>query len=110
MTPAAVLCAGDLAHGVVEGQAEDLDVEVNGVAGEVAFWPAPVGVLDDEAGIGGQNKIARLMRDELESAFFQKRDQWSQARGADLLTRPPGAWRTTMRRWVGHSLFSSGVG
>jgi hypothetical protein len=25
--------AGDLAHGVVEGQAEDLDVEVDGVAG-----------------------------------------------------------------------------
>jgi hypothetical protein len=31
MTPAAGLCGGDLAHGVVEGQAEDLDVEVNGI-------------------------------------------------------------------------------
>jgi len=36
MTPAAGLCACDLAHGVVEGQAEDLDVKVNGVAGQVA--------------------------------------------------------------------------
>jgi len=33
MTPAAGLCAGDLAHGVVAGQAEDLDVELNGVSG-----------------------------------------------------------------------------
>ena len=32
----------DLAHGVVEGQPEDLDVEVNGVASQIAFWPAPV--------------------------------------------------------------------
>ncbi len=35
------LRAGDLAHGVVEGEAEDLDVEVNGVAGQVALGPAP---------------------------------------------------------------------
>jgi hypothetical protein len=35
-----VLCAGDLAHGVVEGQAEHLDMEVNGVAGEVALRPS----------------------------------------------------------------------
>ena len=65
------LRAGELAHGVVEGQAEHLDVEVNGIAGEVAFGPAPVAVFDDQAGIGGQNKIARLARDELESAFFE---------------------------------------
>jgi hypothetical protein len=63
-----ILWANDLAHGIVEGQAEHLDVEVNGVAGEVAFGPAPVTVFDDEAGIGGQNKIARLAFDELESA------------------------------------------
>ena len=59
-----------MAHGVVEGQAEDLDKEVDGVAGEVVLgpasaWlrrgrPAPVAVLEDEAGIGGQNEIARL--------------------------------------------------
>lgn len=39
--------AGDLAHGVVEGKAEDLEVEVDGVAGEVAFGPAPVAVFED---------------------------------------------------------------
>ena len=49
--------AGDLAHGVVEGQAEDLDEEVDGVAGQIAFRPAPVAVFDDEAGIGGQGKL-----------------------------------------------------
>jgi hypothetical protein len=62
MTPVVVLCAGDLAHGVVEGQSEDLDVEVNGITGEIAFRPAPVAIFDDEAGIGGRDKVARLAR------------------------------------------------
>ena len=46
----------DLAHGVVEGQAEDLGTEVapssvavlrrvDGVAGQVALWPTPIGVF-----------------------------------------------------------------
>jgi hypothetical protein len=64
--PAARLCSGDLAHGIVEGQTEHLGVEVNGIAGQVAFRPAPEGVFDDEAGIGGQKKIARLAGDEIE--------------------------------------------
>jgi hypothetical protein len=38
----------------VEGQAQDLDGEVNGIAGQISFRPAPIGVLDDETGIGGQ--------------------------------------------------------
>ena len=46
----------------MEGQAEDLDVEVDGVAGELAFGPAPVAVFDDEAGIGGQNEVVRPSR------------------------------------------------
>ena len=58
MTPVVGLSASDLAHGVVEGEAEGLDVEVNGVTGEIALRPAPVAVFDDEAGIGGQNEIA----------------------------------------------------
>jgi len=40
MTPwveGCVLSVGDLAHGVVKGQAKDLDEEVNGVAGQVAL-------------------------------------------------------------------------
>jgi hypothetical protein len=35
-------------------------MEVNGVAGELSFRPAPAAVFDDGAGIGGQNRIARL--------------------------------------------------
>ena len=90
MTPAAGLLTGNLAHGVVEGQAEDLDVEVDGIASEVAFGPAPVTVFDDEAGIGGQNKIARLACDELESVFLEQWRQGRESRGANLLARPSG--------------------
>ena len=96
---------GDLAHGVVEGQAKDLDVEVNGVAGEVPLRPAPIAVFDDEAGIGGQGKIARLLGDEFKSALFEQGHEQSDAGGANLLPAPSGS-----RREVGHSLFASEVG
>ena len=89
MTPAAGLCAGDLAHGIVEGQAEHLDMEVNGVAGQIAFGPAPVAVFDDETGIGGQNKIAGRARNDLETALLEQRQQRREPGGADLLARPP---------------------
>jgi len=65
------LCAGDLPHGVVERKAKHLDVEVDGVAGEVAFGPAPIAVFDDETGTGGQNEVVRLPCDDFESAFFE---------------------------------------
>jgi hypothetical protein len=39
--PVARLRAGDRTHGVVEAQAEDLDMEVNGVAGQITLGPAP---------------------------------------------------------------------
>jgi hypothetical protein len=42
----------------------------------------------------------------LESAFFQKRNQWGQPGGADLLARPA----LSSMQWAGHSLFASGVG
>ncbi len=101
----------DLAHGVVEGQAEDLDMEVNGVAGEVSLGPAPIAVFYDQAGIGGQNEIARLACDEFEAPLLQERNQRGQPGGADLLARPARCLRTaTTKRWVGHSLSSSGVG
>jgi len=95
----------DVPHGVVEGQAEDLDMEVNGVAGEVALRPAPVAVFDDEAGIRWQNIIAGFARDELESALLEQRNQRNDPGGADLLATPS----LIFKRWVGHSLFSNGV-
>jgi hypothetical protein len=55
----------------VEGQAEDLDAEVNGVAGEVAFRPAPVAVFDDETGKGGQNEIAGVLGEDLQFALLE---------------------------------------
>lgn len=103
---ATVLYSGDAPHGIVEGEVEDLDVEVNGVASQVAFGPAPVRVFDDEAGRGGQNKIARLAFDELESALLQERNQKDEPGGADLFAVPTEAFR----RGVGHSLFSSKIG
>jgi hypothetical protein len=44
--------AGDVVHGLVEGQPQDLDKEVNGVASPVPLGPAPITVFDDEAGKG----------------------------------------------------------
>jgi hypothetical protein len=51
------LGSSDLAHGVVEGQAEDLGTEVDGVPGQIALGPAPIGVFDDQTGIGGKLKL-----------------------------------------------------
>jgi hypothetical protein len=62
----------------VEGQAKDLDVEVNGVASQIAFGPAPITVFYDQSRIGGQDKVARLAFDELESALLQERDERGQ--------------------------------
>ena len=85
-----------MAHGVVEGQFEHLDMEVDGVAGEIALRPAPITVFEDESGKGRQLKVARLPCDEWESSFLQEWNQWGQARGADLLAGPPGCWRWFM--------------
>ena len=86
-----------------EGQAEDLDAEVNGIAGEVALRPAPIAVLDDEARISGQSKIACIVCDELESALLEQRREGGQSGGADLLAGPAGGVRRGVHiGWVGH--------
>ena len=95
----------DLAHGVVEGQAEDLGIKVDGVARQIALWPTPIGVFDDQTGIGGQAKVAGLALDQLEATLLEQRGQGHHTGGADLLARPPG-----LRGVDGHSLSSSGVG
>ena len=98
------LGGGDFLHGVMKGQAEDFDAKVDGVAGQIALRPAPVGVFDDQSRIVGQQEIARFAGEGWESAFLEQRKQWGQTRGADLLARPPG-----FREAGGHSLFSNGV-
>ena len=45
--------------GVVEVHFEDLDKEVDGVAGEVALGPAPAAFFDNETGKGGQLEVVR---------------------------------------------------
>ncbi len=100
-----LLLAADLAHGVVKGQAEHAHEEVNGVAGEIAFGPAPVTVFDDQAGISGQGKVARLAWEELHPVFFEQGHERCQAGGADLFTRP-----ARLRGAGCHSLFANGVG
>ena len=59
--------AGDVVHGLVEGQPQDLDKEVDGVTFQAASVPVPIGFLDDEAGEGGQLQVARLLLDQLEA-------------------------------------------
>jgi hypothetical protein len=94
----------------VEGQSKHLDLEVDGVAGQIAFGPAPIAIFYDESGIGGQNKIARPAFDQLESALLQQRHQWDQPCGADLFARPAWSLPDVMITRGCHSLFSSGVG
>ena len=114
MTPVTKLAfrssAGDLAHGVVEAHPEDLREEVDGVAGLVAFGPAPVAVFDDESGMGGQNKVARLVFDEGETAPLEQRNERGDSGGADLFAGPARPWVARRVRGGCHSLFSSGVG
>ena len=102
------LLADDLTHGIVERKSEYFDMKVDGVTGEVAFGPSPVGVFDDEADVGGQNKVVRFASDELEAALLKQRDELGQAGIADLFVRP--ARLRVIEGSDGHSLFSNGVG
>ena len=64
-----------------------LGTEVDGVAGQIALWPSPIGVFDDQTGIGGQDKVTGLAFHQLEAALLDKRDQRGHAGSADLLAR-----------------------
>jgi hypothetical protein len=77
----------------VEGQAEHLHVEVNGVAGQVAFGPAPVAVFDEEAGKGGQNEIARRAGDQFQTALLEQGRQRRQVLRTLLSSYKLHDWR-----------------
>lgn len=100
------LLAEDLAHGVMEAHAEDGGEEVDGVTGEVAFGPSPVGVFDDETREGGEVEVMGFAFGELESALLEKGRQGDQSCGADLVAGPAGLFFIVVG---GHGLFSSGV-
>jgi hypothetical protein len=69
----------------VEGQAEDLDLEVNGVAGQIALGTAPEAVLDDEAGIVSPSgsKLASDERAETQIAFVAQQTRAMSVRAAE---------------------------
>ena len=54
---ALVLFADDLSHGIVERKAEDFDMKVDGVSGEVTLGPSPVGFFYDETLVGRQGEV-----------------------------------------------------
>src|SRR3990172_3541064 len=103
-----VLRSHQFGHGLMEGSPEDMDEEIDGVAGQLAFGPAPIRVFHDEAGKGGHQEVAATLLDQLMPAFFEQRHQRPHPRVADLFAgpRPP----LLELRGVGHSLSSSGVG
>ena len=104
--PTAGLRADDRAHGVVEGQAEHLHVEVDGVAGQATFGPAPVGVFDEQSFVRLDLEVAAAAFPQDQSALFQQRRQLGQPGSADLFARPAGFFKGG----IGHGLFASGVG
>jgi hypothetical protein len=62
-----------LGHGLIEGHAENLDKEVDGIAGLVLAGPSPVGVFDKESLVGGQFEVLGFARDQFEAALAQER-------------------------------------
>ena len=66
----------------MEGQAKDLRAKVDCVALEIAFGPAPVAVLDDEAGILAHEEVAAAELDQDQAALFEQRRQRREPGGA----------------------------
>ena len=82
------LLAGDLAHGIVERQAENLDEEVNGISSEVALGPAPITVFEQEALVRGQFEVLGGPFDELEAPPLEQRHVTIGIRLCTQLTGP----------------------
>lgn len=80
--------SGDLAHGIMEGETEDLGEEVDGVARFVVSGPAPVGVLEQETRVIGGFEVAGVVFDESEAAFFEQRAQGRLPCATDLFAGP----------------------
>ena len=81
--------AGDLSHGVVEGQVQDFDAEVDGIAREVALGPPPVAVLDDQTRIVRHGVISRFTFLEPESPPLEQRED-----------RSHPSWHKFNREWT----------
>jgi len=90
----------------MEAHSENGGEEVDGVSGEFAFGPSPVGVFDDETREGREVEVLGFAFDESEAALLQDGRQGEQSGGADLFACPAGAFFIVVG---GHGLFSSGV-
>lgn len=65
--------ADDLTHSVLEGEAEDVHKEVDGVARLLAFGSGPIIVFEQVAWMSRQFKVAGGTFEELGSAFMEQR-------------------------------------
>ena len=92
----------------MERQAEDPDAEVNGIAGQMSFRPAPIAVFDDEPGISGQDEIARVLGEELKFALLEQRRQRCHTGGPDLPARPACGFKRGVGRLPSLSLWRGG--
>ncbi len=73
-----------MTHRVVEGEAQDLDEEVDGVTSFVPLWPAPIAVFEDQALEGTQKEVARHLFQRLQSLLLKQWTRRGQSGGADL--------------------------
>jgi hypothetical protein len=65
--------SNDGLHGLMERKPQNLNMEVNGIAREIAYWPAPVTVFEDETREGGQNEVAPSLFEQLEVCASEAR-------------------------------------
>ena len=59
----------------MEAHPQDLDAEVDGVAGQMAFGPAPVAVFEEEARMGGQFKVVGVAFAQGQTTLLQQGDE-----------------------------------
>ena len=75
----------------MEAHPQDLNAEVDGVAGQVPFRPAPITVFEEQAGMAGQLKVAGVAFAQGQPALLQLGDERHQTGGADLFAGPAGS-------------------
>ena len=88
----------------MEGAAEHLDEEVDGVAALVGVEPAPVVVFDDQSGEVGQVEVAVWARLQAQALAGEQGRQFGAAGGLYLASGP-----ARVRRWGGHGRSGSGA-
>ena len=75
----------------MKGQAEDSDAAVDGVPGQIALWPAPGGVFDDQARVSGHEESVQLAHEGLEAACMEQGERRGYLCVADFVSQG-SAW------------------